>query len=82
MDIDELIKKYGNQSEVARRFGVTRAYVSKWVKAGRIPERYALRELAGEVVQELESGEQNRSTQRLIRKIKDGLRNKPDAEGL
>lgn len=81
MDIDDLIKKYGNQSEVARRFGVTRAYVSRWVKNGRIPERYALRELAGEVVQELEAGEQNRSTQRLIRKIKNGLRPIPDAEG-
>lgn len=82
MDIDELIKKYGNQSEVARHFGVTRAYVSRWVKSGKVPERFALRELAGEVVQELESGEQNRSTQRLIRKIKDGLRPKPEAEGL
>lgn len=78
MDIDQLIKKYGNQSAVARRFGVTRAYVSKWVKSGRVPERYALRELAGEVVAELQEGEQSRSTQRLIRKIKAGLRPQPD----
>lgn len=78
MDIDQLIKKYGNQSAVARRFGVTRAYVSRWVKSGRVPERYALRELAGEVVEELQEGEQSRSMQRLIRKIEAGLRPQPD----
>lgn len=78
MDIDQLIKKYGNQSAVARRFGVTRAYVSRWVKSGRVPERYALRELAGEVVEELQEGEQSRSMQRLIRKIKAGLRPQPE----
>jgi transcriptional regulator with XRE-family HTH domain len=82
MTIDELLKKYRNQSEIARHFGVTRAYVSKWVKAGHVPEKYALRELAGEVVQELESGEQNRSTIRLIHKIRAGLRPKPDTEGV
>jgi transcriptional regulator with XRE-family HTH domain len=78
MDIDQLIKKYGNQSAVARRFGVTRAYVSRWVKNGRVPERYALRELAGEVVEELQESEQSRSMVRLIRKIKAGLRPQPD----
>jgi transcriptional regulator with XRE-family HTH domain len=78
MDIDQLIKKYGNQSAVARRFGVTRAYVSRWVKSGRVPERYALRELAGEVVEELQESEQSRSMQRLIRKIKAGLRPQPE----
>lgn len=82
MDVQQLIEKYGNQSAVARRFGVTRAYVSRWVKNNRVPERYALRELAGEVVAELEEIEPSKSTQRLIRKIKAGLRPKPDAEGL
>jgi predicted transcriptional regulator len=83
MDINQLLAKYNNnQSEIARRFGVTRAYVSRWVKEGRVPERFALRELTQEVVEELQAGEQNRSTQRLIRKIKSGLRPMPDAEGL
>ena len=76
MDIQVLIEKYGNQSAIARQFGVTRAAVSKWAKVG-VPERYALRELAGEVVAELEAGEQSRSTRRLIRKIESGLRPKP-----
>lgn len=76
MDIQTLIDKYGNQSAVARRFGVSRQTVSQWAKVG-VPERYALRELAGEVVEELEAGEQTRSTRRLIRKIESGLRPKP-----
>ena len=76
MDIQTLIEKYGNQSAIARRFGVTRAAVSRWARVG-VPERYALRELAGEVVEELEAGEQSRSTSRLIRKIETGLRPKP-----
>ena len=76
MDIQTLIEKYGNQSAIARRFGVTRAAVSRWARVG-VPERYALRELAGEVVEELEAGEQSRSTKRLIRKIETGLRPKP-----
>jgi hypothetical protein len=38
-----------------------------------------LRELAGEVVAELKSGEQSRSMKRLIRKIEAGLRPKPEA---
>ncbi len=76
MDIQTLIDKYGNQSAVARRFGVSRQTVSQWAKVG-VPERYVLRELAGEVVEELEAGEQTRSTRRLIRKIESGLRPKP-----
>jgi predicted transcriptional regulator len=76
VDIQVLIEKYGNQSAIARRFGVTRAAVSRWARVG-VPERYALRELAGEVVEELEAGEQSRSTRRLIRKIETGLRPKP-----
>jgi predicted transcriptional regulator len=76
VDIQTLIEKYGNQSAIARRFGVTRAAVSRWARVG-VPERYALRELAGEVVEELEAGEQSRSTRRLIRKIETGLRPKP-----
>ena len=75
MDIQTLIEKYGNQSAIARRFGVTRAAVSRWARVG-VPERYALRELAGEVVEELGAGEQSRSTRRLIRKIETGLRPK------
>jgi hypothetical protein len=59
---------------------VTRAYVSKWAKTGLVPEKYRLRELAGEVVQELEAGAQNASTRRLIRKVKAGLR-KAEGEG-
>jgi transcriptional regulator with XRE-family HTH domain len=76
VDIQTLIDKYGNQSAIARRFGVTRAAVSRWARVG-VPERYALRELAGEVVEELGAGEQSRSTRRLIRKIETGLRPKP-----
>ena len=79
MQLSELIEKYGSQSAVARRFGVGRAYVSAWAKNGIVPEKYRLRELAGEVVQELESGEQSASTRRLIRKVKAGLRPAPDA---
>ena len=78
MTVDELVKKYGNQSAIARRFGVTRAAVSKWARVG-VPERYALRELAGEVVAELKEEDQSRSTRRLIRKIEAGLRPKPEA---
>ena len=76
MSIEELVKKYGNQSAIARRFGVTRAAVSRWARVG-VPERYALRELAGEVVAELKEEDQSRSTRRLIRKIETGLRPKP-----
>lgn len=75
MDIQTLLKKYGNQSAIALRFGVTRAAVSRWARVG-LPERYALRELAGEVVDDLEASEQSRSTRRLIRKIESGLRPK------
>ena len=82
MDIQDLIEKHGNQSGLAKHFNVTRQYVSKWVAAGKIPEKYLLRELHREVIAELEDGEPSRSTQRLIRKIKAGLRPKPDAEGL
>lgn len=78
MLLSELIEKYGSQSAVARKFGVTRGYVSAWAKKGGVvPEKYRLRELAGEVVQELESGEQSASTRRLIRKVKAGLRPSP-----
>jgi transcriptional regulator with XRE-family HTH domain len=81
MQMSELLERYGNQSAIARRFGVTRAYVSKWAKTGLVPEKYRLRELAGEVVQELEAGAQNASTRRLIRKVKAGLRPRADGEG-
>jgi hypothetical protein len=42
-----------------------------------VPEKYSLRELAGEVVAELKEEDQSRSTRRLIRKIETGLRPKP-----
>lgn len=74
MDINQLIEKHGNQSAVARHFGVTRQFVSRWVKNGRVPEKYAMRELHREVITELEAGEQNRSTSRLLRKMRAGLR--------
>ncbi len=74
MDINQLIEKHGNQSAVARHFGVTRQFVSRWVKNGVVPEKYALRELHREVITELEAGEQNRSTSRLLRKMRAGLR--------
>lgn len=74
MTIDEMLKKYGTQSEAARAFGVTRAYVSRWVKAGEIPEKFRLRVLTQEAIDTLSSGEQNRSTARLLRKMRAGLR--------
>ena len=74
MDINDLIKQHGNQSAVARHFGVTRQYVSRWVQNQKVPEKYALRELHREVITELEAGEQNRSTSRLLRKMRAGLR--------
>lgn len=74
MDINQLIEKHGNQSAVARHFGVTRQYVSRWVQNQKVPEKYALRELHREVIVELEAGEQNRSTSRLLRKMRAGLR--------
>ncbi len=77
MSLEELVKKYGNQSAIARRFGVTRAAVSRWARVGVVPEKYSLRELAGEVVAELKEEDQSRSTRRLIRKIETGLRPKP-----
>ena len=33
----QLIKRYGSQYAVARAFGVTRAAVQQWVKAGQLP---------------------------------------------
>ena len=74
MTSDEMLKKFGSQAEAARAFGVTRAYVSRWVQKGEIPEKYRLRELHREVIVELEQGEQNRSTSRLLRKMRAGLR--------
>jgi len=39
MDIHKLINKYGSQAATARAFGVTRAAVQQWVKAGEIPQQ-------------------------------------------
>jgi predicted transcriptional regulator len=77
MSIEELVQRYGNQSAVARHYGVTRAAVSKWARVG-VPEHVRLRELAGDVVAELKDGEQSSSTRRLIRKIEAGLRPRPE----
>ena len=38
MQIETLIKQFGNQSRIAEHFGVSRAAVSQWVKAGEIPQ--------------------------------------------
>jgi len=37
MKPQQLIKRYGSQYAVARAFGVTRAAVQQWVKAGQLP---------------------------------------------
>jgi len=37
MKPQQLIKQYGSQYAVAKAFGVTRAAVQQWVKAGAVP---------------------------------------------
>ena len=39
MTPNQLVKKYGSQTAVARAFGVSRIAVHKWVKAGAIPQQ-------------------------------------------
>lgn len=47
MDIQNLIKRYGSQTAVAKAFGVTKGAVSQWVKAGAIPAARAWQYKAG-----------------------------------
>lgn len=37
MTPNQLVKKYGSQTAVAKAFGVSRIAVHKWVKRGAIP---------------------------------------------
>jgi len=37
MNPQELVRKYGSQTAVARAFGVTRSAVQQWVKAAQVP---------------------------------------------
>ena len=39
MTPNQLLKKYGTQTAVAKAFGVSRIAVHKWVKAGAIPRQ-------------------------------------------
>jgi DNA-binding transcriptional regulator YdaS (Cro superfamily) len=41
MDITAVIQHFGSQSALAEKLGVTKASVSKWARAGRIPPRRA-----------------------------------------
>ncbi len=42
MKPQDLLDEFGTISEIARRFGYTRAAVSLWVKAGKVPYRAQL----------------------------------------
>jgi len=42
MKIQELIKHYGSQANIAREFGYTRQAVSYWFRIGAIPFRTQL----------------------------------------
>ena len=39
MTPNQLVKRYGSQTAVAKAFGVSRIAVHKWVKAGAIPQQ-------------------------------------------
>jgi DNA invertase Pin-like site-specific DNA recombinase len=47
MDIKTLLKAFGSASEIARRFGVSRQAVAKWIKADTVPplRAYQAREM-------------------------------------
>jgi len=49
MKPQQLIKRYGSQYAVAKAFGVTRAAVQQWVKAGAIPAARLWQWKAGQV---------------------------------
>ena len=49
MNIQELVKAYGNQSKVAQAFGVTRMAVTYWVQSGKLPKIREWQIQAGEV---------------------------------
>ena len=38
MNIYELVKKAGSQSELAKAFGVTRMAVTHWMRDGKLPQ--------------------------------------------
>ena len=42
MKPQDLLDEFGTASEIARRFGYTRAAVSLWTKAGKVPYRAQL----------------------------------------
>lgn len=41
--MNELIEHFGNQNQMAKKLGVTRAYIWQWVKAGKVPARQAIK---------------------------------------
>lgn len=49
MDIQQLIKQAGNQSALARAFGVSRMAVTYWVQSGKLPESRVWQLQAGAV---------------------------------
>ena len=49
MKPQQLIKRYGSQYAVAKAFGVTRAAVQQWVKAGKVPDARLWQLQAGKV---------------------------------
>jgi alanine-glyoxylate transaminase/serine-glyoxylate transaminase/serine-pyruvate transaminase len=40
--VERLVKLFGSQAEVARRFSLDRAVVNNWVKSGYVPARWAM----------------------------------------
>jgi DNA-binding transcriptional regulator YdaS (Cro superfamily) len=52
MDPKLAIEWAGSQAELARRLGITRASISQWVSAGRVPEprAYQIQVLSGGAV--------------------------------
>ena len=49
MDINELVRQYGNQKKLAKALGVTRAAVNQWVLAGRMPKGRVWQVMAGAI---------------------------------
>jgi len=47
MDIKTLVRAFGSASQIARRFGVSRQAVAKWIKSGTLPalRAYQAREM-------------------------------------
>lgn len=40
--MDKLLEHYGSQYQISKRFHVSRAYVSQWFAAGKVPPRMAV----------------------------------------